>query len=543
MGKFKAFILSTLLITGISATVVNNDRLYEISKNIEIFVNVYKELNANYVDDIDPNHLMKIGIDAMVGSLDPYTNYISEAEVESYRINTEGRYQGIGAVVKKVDDYATIIEPYQGSPVLEAGLKAGDQIVAVEGIPTKGRSTEEVTQLFRGVAGTFVNLTIRTPGEKDRKVSLERSEVSIPNVPYSGMVSDNVGYVSLTTFTPDATKNIEKSIKKLRRESDQLEGLILDLRNNGGGLLREAISISNLFIPKGKEIVSVKSKVRERDKSYKTLKEPLDLDIPVVVMINNRSASASEIVSGVLQDYDRAVIMGQRSYGKGLVQNTKDVGYNSKVKLTTSKYYIPSGRCIQSVDYLDGEPMDIPDELRSAFKTARGRKVLDGGGITPDVKLELRKDPEIIKALKEQFMIFKFVTEYVQKYPATDSIREIVFTEFEAFRQFLHKNDFNYQTMAEKTLSRLKEQGFEDDQASINNELEAIQRQIDKVKSTALDMHMERIIDEIETDIATRYHFQSGKTFQNLKNDEEILLAVDLVKDKARYSEILNLNR
>jgi len=537
--QVKRILLICVAIIGISATTVRQDKLYEISKNIEIFINTYKELNANYVDDLDPNQLMRVGIDAMVSSLDPYTNYISESEVASYMINTEGRYEGIGAIVEKVDDYVTIVEPYEGSPVLEAGLKAGDQIIAIEGESTKGKTRDEVTSFYRGVPGTDVRLRIRTPEGTEKDVDVKRSEVNIPNVPYSGMVDDNVGYISLTTFTPDASKNIKKSLRELKNENVNMQGIILDLRNNGGGLLREAIAISNIFIPKDMEVVSVKSKVRERDESYRTMEEPVDTEIPVVVLINNNSASASEIVSGVLQDYDRAVLMGQRSYGKGLVQNTKDVGYNSRVKLTTSKYYIPSGRCIQSVKYENGEPVDIPDDKRSRFKTANGRIVLDGGGVSPDVPLVKNEPPALIKALNQQYTIFKFANSYSARLDTSLRHEELVFEDFELFESFLTDNNFEYETESQKLLRELKKKVEKEDMPGLVNEVNTLNDKIELEKSQALRKYKDEIVNAIEIELATRLNYQTGKVYQKLKNDSEVDEAIELILDQNRYQQIL----
>jgi carboxyl-terminal processing protease len=523
---------------GISASTINNDKLYEISKNIEIFINIYKELNANYVDDLDPNQLMKVGIDAMVGSLDPYTNYISESQVASYRINTEGKYEGIGAIVQKIDDYVTIVEPYQNSPVLEAGLKAGDRIIEIEGNSTKGKSREEVTAFYRGVPGTMVRLKILTPKGEEKIVDLKRSEVVIPNVPYSGFVDDNIGYVSLTTFTSDASKNIKKAYRDLKNENPNLKGFILDLRNNGGGLLREAVLISNLFIPQDKEVVSVKSKVRERDQSYKTTAPPLDTEIPLVVLINKNSASASEIVSGVIQDYDRGVLMGQRSYGKGLVQNTKEVGYNSRIKLTTSKYYIPSGRCIQSVEYDNGEPVDIPDDKRSKFKTAGGRTVLDGGGVTPDVKLKLKKNPEVLEALNSEHLIFKFANEYIESMDTSKRKEEVVFEDFALFQEFVKKSDFKFESKSQKLLSEIKAD-FLDKETMITSEIDKLDMEIEALHKNAIEENKSEITEAIELELATRLNFQEGKVYQKLKNDEEIKSAIALLYNAEEYKALL----
>ncbi len=533
--------LIIIMVVGISATTVNNDRLYEISKNIEIFVNVYKELNKNYVDDLDPSQLMRVGIDAMVGSLDPYTNYISESQVASYRINTEGKYQGIGAIVKKVGDYITIIEPYQDSPVVKAGLKAGDQIVKVQGRSTQGRSLDEMNQVMRGVPGTELSITVNRPSEnKQWDVNLQRSQVSIPNVPYSGFVSDDIGYVVLTTFTADASRNIRKEISKMKAENPKMKGLILDLRNNGGGLLKEAINVSNIFVPQNKNVVSVRSKVKERDVKYKTLGTPMDLDIPLVVMINKKSASASEIVSGVIQDLDRGVIMGQRSYGKGLVQNTMNVGYNSRVKVTTSKYYIPSGRCIQSVEYEDGEPVDIPDDERAQFKTEAGRTVLDGGGITPDLKIDNDGTPEILQQLESQNLIFAYVNTIEKKHMVDgEELVEVKFSDYEDFKRFVKKSDFDYESKNTALISELKDNLKSDKQLSLLSQLTSLEDAIENEAEMGLDTHRDLIVSAIEENLAARTNYQKGKFYQKLKNDTEIDEAIALLQDPTKYSRIL----
>jgi len=543
MKKFKNLGLLFVVLIGISATTINNDKLYEISKNIEIFVNVYKELNANYVDDLDPNQLMRIGIDAMVNSLDPYTNYISEAQVESYRISTDGKYEGMGALVRKVDEYVTIVEVYENSAATEAGLLAGDQIIAIEGKSTKNKSRADVTTFFRGVPGTKVRLKIKRPNVPEFDVDLTRGEVTIPNVPYSGFVADDIGYVALTTFTPNAGKNIRKAIRELKNENNNIKGLILDLRSNGGGLLKEAISVSNIFIPQNVECVSVRSKVIERDESYKTMATPLDLEIPLVVLINKTSASASEIVSGVIQDYDRGVLMGQRSYGKGLVQNTKDVGYNSRVKLTTSKYYIPSGRCIQSVEYENGEPVDIPDDKRSKFKTKAGRTVLDGGGVSPDVVLVKNPNPEILDSLRSNNIIFKYVTETVAKMDTSQKeLEEIVFTDFEDFKKFSADLGFEFNSKNQNLLKELKANFEKTDKKDLALDISQIDSKITASNKEAIDKYKKIIIDDIEVEIATRKHFQKGKVFQKLKNDSEIVAAVNLLNDESKYNSLIKNN-
>ena len=442
-----------------------NNRWFEIAKNIEIYTNLYKELNTYYVDDIDPGQLMRTGIDAMVNSLDPYTNYISENDIESYRLQTEGRYNGIGAVSKLIDDYVTLTEVYKDQSADKAGLKAGDQIVEVAGKDTKGKTPQEVNDLLKVSARQGLELTIRRPGQnKDMVVAIERATVEIPNVPFYDVLDGDIGYVVLTTFTRQAGANVAKAVRELKKKNPNLKGVILDLRGNGGGLLAEAVNVSNVFIPQNELVTSTQGKVREWDRNFKTQNQPIDIDIPLAVTINGRSASASEIVCGTMQDYDRGVLIGQQSYGKGLVQNTKDIGYNAKLKLTIAKYYIPSGRCIQSVEYADGEPVNISDEERTKFKTENGRVVLDGGGVRPDIIVPKATDSDIIKSIVDQDYIFKYVTQYCLKNETIAAVEDFRFTEFDNFIQFLEKEDFKFETQSEKLLKKLeadaKDQGY-----------------------------------------------------------------------------------
>lgn len=535
--RIKIVTLFLVSIMGISAVSVNNDKLYEIAKNIEIFVNVYKELNTNYVDDIDPSQLMRTGIDAMVKSLDPYTNFISESQIASYRISTEGKYDGIGAKTQIIDKKITIVEPFEGSPADKAGIKAGDVIVKINGEDTKGKTIPDLNAVVRGVPGTMLDMTIDRPGAGIMKKSLERGSISMKNVPYSGIVEDGIAYISLTTFTQEAAKNIKKALKTLKKDNE-LKGVIIDLRSNGGGLLREAIQICNIFIPQGEEIVSTKCKVKERDQHFKTMETPMDLEIPLAIMINKRSASASEIVSGVIQDMDRGIIIGQRSFGKGLVQNTKEVGYNNRVKVTTSKYYIPSGRCIQGMEYDDGTPIDIPDDERSIYYTKNRRPVMDGGGVTPDVKLEVPPVPNVIKGLNEQFMTFKFVNEWVSKRDSILPIGEFKFNDFLAFERFLKENNFDYKTETEKLLEGAFEESKEE-KLQVSSEIEAISNKIASQKNNELVLNKELIIHQIEKEIATRYYYQTGKVQQQLDNDAEIQEAISILKDPVKYKSLL----
>ncbi|MEL6123254.1 MAG: S41 family peptidase [Bacteroidota bacterium] len=528
-------IVAALLIG--SAYTLPNDKYFEIAKNLEIFTSVYKELHVHYVDDLDPNTIMRTGIDAIMDKLDPYTVYYSESQVESYRLAAEGKYHGLGAASDDIDGKFTITEIYKDGPAYTAGLQVGDQITHINGRSAADRSYQDMIQFMRGAPGTSIDLSVYRPATgEDKTHRLTRSEVEIPNVPYAGMLRDGVGYIALTTFTRDAGKNIARELRKMKDEQgDNLQGVILDLRGNGGGLLAEAIDIVGIFLPKGSPAVSTKGKVRDRDVSYDTRRSPVDTELPMVVMTNGSSASASEIVSGTIQDYDRGVVMGQRTFGKGLVQNTKEVGYNSRIKLTTSKYYIPSGRCIQAVEYADGLPVDIPDDRRETFFTAGGRPVLDGGGVTPDVKLDIREKPEILVSLEKDHWIFKYVNE---KFEDTDveDVRAFSFEGYDDFKSWLRENNFSWTSKAEKKASELQDVAGD----THKSEVDALLSSVLEEKEDDLDQHMSWITAAIELEIVKRYHYQEGKTIQKLKRDAEIEEAINLLNNPAEYRRILS---
>ena len=538
MKKFKALIIVLVALFGIQAVVIDNDRYFEILKNMEIYSNVYKELNANYVDDIDPGEIMKIGIDAMTDALDPYTRYISEAQVENYRLSTEGKYEGIGAVVRTIGDYVTIVDAFRESPAIKSGMRIGDQITAINGMSTKGKNNDDVLKIFRGVPGTKIEMTVNRPGVKDgMKIKLTREEVVVPNVPHSSMVSDEIAYVTLSTFTQDASMNIRSALNELKRENPGMKGVILDLRGNGGGLLREAINVSNLFIPQGLPVVSTRGKVTERDRSFSTSKPAWNTEIPLAVMINKGSASASEIVSGVIQDYDRGVLIGQRSFGKGLVQNTTEIGYNSRVKLTTSKYYIPSNRCIQSVEYENGEPKDIPDDKRSTFKTRNGRPVLDGGGVTPDVKIKAKKLTEFAKALQSQNIIFNYVNIYANTHDSLVAGEEYKFEGYQEFIKLAKADKFEFSSKAEDLLEELKE-AAKAEKLDATAEIENLSNKINEFYADNFKRHKAEIENLIETEIIGRYYYEEGKAKHRLANDDEIVKAIKMLGSE-EYAELL----
>lgn len=528
-----------VLVLGMAATQNPNNRHFEILKNLEIFSNLYREINTSYVDDVDPATLMRTGVDAMMESLDPFTNYISETEIEGYRFMTEGKYNGIGAVSRKMGDYVTITELYEDHAADKAGLRPGDKLIAIDGKDAIGKDPEAINNILRGFPGTEVELTIRRPGSSDDfNVTLVRGEVQVPNVPYKGMVSDDIGYIALTTFTRNAGINVSSALRELQAANPNMKGVIFDLRDNGGGLLSEAVNVSNVFVPRNELVVTTKGKVKDWDRSFNTTGEPVDLDIPLTVLINKRSASASEIVSGVIQDYDRGVLLGQRSYGKGLVQHTRDIGYNSKLKLTTAKYYIPSGRCIQSVEYENGEPVSIPDEKRTPFKTRNGRTVLDGGGVKPDIVIDELSDAAIVKGLLEQHLIFDYVTQYCLKHDSIDKVEDFHFTEFDTFVDFLGNKDFHYDTDSEKLLKKLDKKSMEEGY-NLTNQINELKANIEASKKNALVKHQKEITDLIEKEIASRYHFQEGKIKMGLRNDTEIKEAIELLRNQNEYEKVL----
>jgi carboxyl-terminal processing protease len=522
------------------------DKYFEITKNIEIYTNVYKELNTHYVDELDPGKLMRTGIDAMANSLDPYTNYISESQVEDYRIFSEARYNGLGVEIRLLDDQVVLEEVFEGFPAQKAGLRSGDRLLSVNGRELKADDEGVAYRMMRGTPGSSVTIEYMRPGsEQVQVVEMKREEVDIPNVPYYKSLGEGVAYVKLSNFTANATKNIANAYKELKKENgDSLSGLVLDLRGNPGGLLMEAVSLVNLFVPQGELIVSTRGKVAEQDRLYRTMAPPMDLEIPVVVLIDQSSASASEIVSGALQDLDRGVVMGQLSYGKGLVQNTQEVGYNSRLKVTISKYYIPSGRCIQAVRYENGEPVALPDSLRQAFRTKNGRKVLDGGGVLPD--LELEKDPPhpLVEQLKKEGWILRYVDNYCENIDSLDGGQEFIYTRYDDFLQFLKKSKFRYSGPADRQIDLLKkaveEEGFTKELRSAMKNLEdGLQAEQEKLYSDLRPV----ISRAINREIIERYYYNTGIIAFELGSDSEVQEAKSLLLDPKEYSSVLKVSR
>jgi carboxyl-terminal processing protease len=431
-----------------------NTNYFEISKNLDIFATLYREVNAYYVDDVDAGKLMRKAIDEMLNSLDPYTNYISESEIEDYRFQMTGQYGGIGSQIGQKDDYIMITDPYEGYPAQKEDLRAGDLLLEVDGNVVRGKNSSDISKLLKGQPGTKVKLKIRRDGEGDLIKVLTREEIHVKNVPYSGMINEHTGYIRLQSFTNDAGKEVRNALIELKKNTG-LTSVILDVRGNPGGLLHESVNIVNVFVPQQTEIVSTKGKIKESDKTYKTLDQPVDTEIPLVVLTNRSSASASEIVSGSIQDLDRGVIIGTRTFGKGLVQNTRPLSYGTQVKITTAKYYTPSGRCIQALDYShrneDGSVGVVADSLKKEFKTKNGRKVYDGGGVAPDIIVEHKNYSKITESLLTKQLIFDFATRYRASHPSIASAKEFRLTDkdFEDFKQYITGKEYDYSTASE----------------------------------------------------------------------------------------------
>jgi len=522
------------------------DNYFEIAKNLDVFTTVYRELNNFYVDETDPGKLMKTAIDKMLKSLDPYTNYIPESEIEDFRFMTTGQYGGIGAVITKRDDFVYVSEPYEGFPAQKAGLMAGDKILKIDGVDAKGKTTEEVSKVLKGQPNTEVQLLIERPYvDESFEVNFKRQKISVKSVPYFSYIEEGIGYLKLRSFTRNCSKDVKNAILDLQKDGD-LKGLILDLRNNPGGLLNESVDIVNLFVDKGQEVVSTRGKIESWDKVYKATKEPLDLDVSLVVLINQSSASASEIVAGAVQDLDRGVVIGQRSYGKGLVQQTRKLSYNSQLKLTVAKYYIPSGRCIQALDYSnrnkDGSVGKVPDSLMTAFKTKNGRTVFDGGGIKPDVEMVVEEISNLIVSLIRERLFFDYATLYRYQNQSLlfDSTTCISEEDFSSFTDFLSNKSYDYKTETEKTLEVLKKKSEEENYYDlIEEEYNLLFTEFEINKQNDLSRNKKIIKEILSGEIVSRYSYQEGRIRTSLNFDPDIKKAVEYLLDSSLYISTL----
>ncbi len=546
MKHYKKVILGGLLAVGIFSAYKASDEYFEVSKNLDIFASVYKEVNISYVDDVEPGSLIKTAIDAMLKSLDPYTNYYSESQTEDYRFQVTGEYGGIGATIRQRGEYIVIDDPYEGYPAQQADLRAGDKILEVDGKSAKGKTSDDMTKLLKGSAGTEISMKIERPGVGELTKIFKRAKIKLNNVPYYGMVDKETGYIKLTGFTPDAGKEVQEALKSLKKSNAEMKSVILDLRGNGGGLLHEAVNVVNTFIKKGELVVSTKGRDRDNNRTYSTLDGATDTDIPLVVLIDGGSASASEIVSGALQDLDRGVLIGQKSFGKGLVQSQRMLTYNTQMKITTSKYYIPSTRCIQKLDYshkVNGKAEAIADSLKHNFFTRNHRPVKDGEGITPDLKTPESKYTKITQSLLSKNIIFDFATQYRNTHNSINMTKDFDLTDndFQDFMTFTSGKDYNYNTDTEDALQKFKDQATKENYLTeLNTEYESLLIKLKRNKSNDIEKYKTEIMQALEEEIASRYYYEKARIEASFDNDLEIKEAIALLKDTAKYSALLS---
>ena len=547
MKKIKGFIVGIFIGLSVVLSFGFADNYFELSKNLDIFSTLLKELNIYYVDETQPGELMKTAIDEMLKSLDPYTNYIPESQIEDFRFMTTGQYGGIGSLIHSKDGKIYISEPYEGFPAYKAGLKAGDQVISIDGKELEGKTTSDISKVLKGQAGTSVKIKVKRAGSNEILTkTLERENIKIEDVPYYGMLDQEVGYIKLTSFTQTASQEFIKAFNDLK-ENQGMKKLIFDLRGNGGGLLVQAVEIVNTVIPKGKLVVETRGKRKEWDATYKTTKEAIDTEIPIVVLVNEGSASASEIVAGTLQDYDRAVILGKQTFGKGLVQQTVPLSYHAQLKVTVAKYYIPSGRCIQKLDYSnknqDGIAQQVPDSLIHSFKTlVNQREVFDGKGIKPDIETEDQLLSPLSVALMRQYLVFDYATQYELKHEEIEAAKDFNLSDesYNEFVSFLADKEYDYETQSEKLLEKLKkiakkEKYFDSAEA----EYKALLSKLTPSKEEDLKNFQEEITQVLENEIVSRYYYQNGRIVQSLSEDNDIQSALSLLKNKEQYNEIL----
>ena len=528
-----------------------DDRNFQIAKNLDTFNSIVKELDMFYVDTLDPNKTVREGIDYMLSSLDPYTEYYPEDDQAELQQMLNASFGGIGSLITYNQKLkrSMIAEPFEGTPAAKVGLKAGDILMEIDGKDLAGKNNQEVSQMLRGAVGTSFKLKVERPDEKGGTRPLEfdivRQTIQTPMIPYDTIFNKNVGYINLSTFSGTPSKDFKKTFLKLKKEG--ITSLVIDLRGNGGGRLEEAVEIANFFLPRGKVIVTTKGKTKQASNTYKTLREPLDLDIPITVLVNGATASASEILSGAFQDFDRAVIVGSRTFGKGLVQTTRPLPYGGVMKLTTSKYYIPSGRCVQAIDYKhrneDGSVGTIPDSLTTVFHTAAGREVRDGGGVMPDIEVKQEKLPNILFYLVRDNLIFDYATQYCLKHPSIPSTQEFKVTDadYNDFKAMVKKADFKYDQQSEKIMKTLKEAAkFEGYLDEASEEIKALEKKLTHNLDRDLDYFSKDIRSMIADEIIKRYYYTRGGIIQQLKDDDGLQAALKILADPVKYKETLS---
>ncbi len=546
-GKTKKIIFGIILTTVIGTTIFSfTNKDFEIVKNLDIFYTLFREVNLFYVDETNPEDLVEKSIEGMLETLDPYTTYIPESEMDDFKFMTTGKYGGIGALIRRNEHYTVITDPYRGFPADKAGLKAGDVIIEIDGQSIKDKSADDVSELLKGNPNTEVKLSIERPGVKENlEKTILREKISISGVPYYGKLNDKIGYIRISSFTQNVNEDVKNAVISLKNQG--VESLVLDLRNNPGGLLIEAVEIANLFVPKGQEIVSTRGKVKQWDNVYKTQNEPLDTTIPLAVLVSRGSASASEIVTGALQDLDRAVIIGQKTFGKGLVQTTRPLSYNAQLKVTTAKYYIPSGRCIQALDYThrneDGSVGYVPDSLISEFNTKAGRKVYDGGGIAPDIKMEQNQLSNIAISLYIKNLFFDYGTQYAINHESIPSISEFQITNeiYDDFKNFLRDKDYDYETSSDENLKELIESAKREKYyEKAKEEFEKLEIKLAHDKEKDLETFQDDIKEYLREEIVGRYYYQDGRIQASIDNNETVFKAVEILSASNDYNSILD---
>ena len=555
MTIFKKGRIWILLLVIVIGSMSFADYYFEISKNIDIFSSLFREVNTFYVDDVEPSKLMRTCIDGMLKTLDPFTNYFSESQIENARIQQGGKFGGLGVDIEIMNGFPVITSVTQGQPADKGGLKVGDIIKGIDGNPTEKRTKEDVNKILIGEPKTKVTLQIERKtslfDSKQQSFVIEREEIQETNVPFYGMVAPEVGCIKLKIFNEHAAKDVKHAFDSLKRANPGMKGIILDLRGNPGGLLNEAVSIVNIFESRDKLVVTTKGKVDEWNQVFKTVDEPSDTSIPIVIIANSGSASASEIVSGTIQDYDRGVIIGQRTYGKGLVQITRNLSYNTMLKVTTAKYYIPTGRCIQAINYAernaDGSVKHIPDSLKVAFKTVnKGRTVYDGGGIDPDLHLPKPEESKLVDKLISQNYIFDFATTYTILHNSIDDAAKFRLSDkdFDDFVAYVKSKDLSYKTESEEKLDELKDASTEEKYFdALKDEYETIKKKLAHDKEQDIIKNKKEIITLLENEIAGRYYYAYGRVKKSNENDPEVSKAIELINNPTEYSELLSAKK
>jgi carboxyl-terminal processing protease len=544
--KIKPLIVSVffILFFQLGSTIHAQSNGFEVIKNMELMDQVFQHLEMYYVDVPQAGKMGKTAIDAMLKELDPYTVFYPESNIEDYRLMTTGQYGGIGALIRKIGEFTFIAEPYEGNPAQKAGLKAGDKILSIDGKSMTGLPSDDVSSSLKGPKGTTIVVEVERVNGSKEKISVTRDEIKLPDVPYSGIIKDDIGYIKLNSFTQTASNDVRTALLALKEKG--MKSLVFDLRGNGGGLLMEAVNIVNLFVKKDQIVVTTKGRVAEENRVYKTLNPPVDLDIPITILIDEGSASASEIVAGSLQDLDRGVVVGATSFGKGLVQRTYDLKYGSKVKVTIAKYYTPSGRCVQRLEYYDKEdgakPKEVADSLLKKFKTQNGRDVIDGRGIEPDVKVDEKELSRLTATIYANDLLFKFASEYQQQHEkiSEPEVFELDNVAYNSFKQFVLESEFSYSTASEEMLKKMKEtaekEGFGEDTKA---EYEALMAKVVPSKERDLEKFKAEITDLLENEIISRYYYQRGRAIHSFRDDDVLKKAIEILKDTKQYNTIL----